>query len=90
MSALYQALTVLTFDGLGVAVDAGLHGLHDAAHWPRSRRALAKTLATIALLCLIGGGRIALEIVMLFCPTEGEGGAALLAFCNAPSIFDRL
>ena len=41
ISALYQALTVLAFEGLGVAADAGLHCLDDEAHWPRARRAPA-------------------------------------------------
>jgi len=90
VSALYQALTVLAFEGLGVAADAGLHCLDDEAHWPRSRRALAAALATISLICLVGGTQIAMAIVLLFCPTTGAGGEALLSFCNAPSIFDRL
>ena len=39
--------------------------------------------------------RIALELLMLFCPTtapvgKGGGSGVLLSYCNRPSLFDKM
>ena len=46
----------------------------------------------MAVLVTIGGGRIALELIMLFCPTTAPGGdgGVLLSYCNKPSLFDKM
>lgn len=73
-----------------MVADATFHGVHDAAHWPVGRRATLSALGMLAALSLGGGVSIAIEILALFCPQKGADGRLLLAFCNAPSIFDRL
>ncbi len=49
----------------------------------------------MAVLVTIGGARIALELLMLFCPTtapvgKGGGSGVLLSYCNRPSLFDKM
>jgi hypothetical protein len=88
--ALYQGITSLSADALGVLADAAFHGVHDAPHWPATRRATLRALGMLAALSLGGGISIAVETLALFCPQKGADGRLLLAFCNAPSIFDRL
>ena len=54
--ALYQCITCLTADALGVVADATFHGVHDAAHWPVGRRPTLASLGMLAALSLGGGG----------------------------------
>jgi hypothetical protein len=53
-------------------------------------------MAVMAVLITVGGARICLELIMLFCPViqpEGQGsgtGSVLLSYCNKPSLFDKI
>jgi hypothetical protein len=48
----------------------------------------------MAILVTIGGARICMELIALFCPTTqpaGKGaGTVLLSYCNKPSLFDKM
>ena len=89
-TALWQALTVLAADGAGLAIDWAFHGADPRPEWPAG--GVWPYLATMAVLVTIGGGRIALELIMLFCPTTAPGGdgGVLLSYCNKPSLFDKM
>ena len=89
-TALWQALTVLAADGAGLAIDWAFHGADPRPEWPAS---IGPYLGTMAILVTIGGARIALELIMLFCPTTAPGdggGGVLLSYCNKPSLFDKM
>ena len=80
----------MTAEGLGVLIDQGFHGIHDARHWPATRSATLRALGMLTAVSLGGGISMGVEILSLFCPQRGGDGRLLLAFCNSASIFDKL
>ena len=80
---------MLISDAAGLAIDWAFHGADPRPEWPAS---IGPYLATMAVLVTIGGARIALELIMLFCPTTAPGkeGGVLLSYCNKPSLFDKM
>ena len=91
-TALWQALTVLAADAAGLAIDWAFHGVDPRPEWPAG---IGPYLTVMAVLVTIGGARIALELLMLFCPTtapvgKGGGSGVLLSYCNRPSLFDKM
>ncbi|KAK9816972.1 hypothetical protein WJX72_007636 [[Myrmecia] bisecta] len=87
VGAFTQIVTTLFTDFVGLAIDWKFHQLDYFSHLVKNMK---RFLFFILFVTTLGGLRLALELLLLFCPSYVPGVGVLLEYCNKPSLFDGI
>ena len=79
-----QLATTLIADFVSLCLESKYHSFEFARCYAKSIR---RFLAYVLIVVVLGGGRLCVELLLLFCPREYEGVGVLLEQCDKPSVF---
>ncbi|KAK9840882.1 hypothetical protein WJX84_012114 [Apatococcus fuscideae] len=87
VKAAAQIATTLITDFVTLAIDWKYHGIEYFPHWIRHMK---RFMFWIMITITIGGLRLCVELLLLFCPAYHEGVGVVLQYCDKPSLFSAL
>ncbi|KAK9803448.1 hypothetical protein WJX73_002248 [Symbiochloris irregularis] len=87
LQALVQLVTAVVAHFVGLACDWRFLGIDLFSCWVKDMRRFVWCLLLIAT---IGGSRLCVELLLLFCPSSYPGIGVLLEYCDRPSIFQLI
>ena len=86
-NAIMQLITTLIFNFIEVVVCGKFHNLKWKEAYPRST---IRFLSYVLIVLTIGGSRLCIELLLLFCPRYYDEYGILLEQCDKPSLFQGI
>ncbi|KAL6770637.1 hypothetical protein ACKKBF_B32050 [Auxenochlorella protothecoides x Auxenochlorella symbiontica] len=82
-----QLITGFVFDFIGLCVEAKYHCFEWERAYPKS---IKRVMKYVAVIIIIGSTRLAVELMLLFCPHYDEATGVTLHSCDRPSLFQAI
>lgn len=87
INAVGQLITGFFFDFVGLVAEAYWHDFEWDKVLPRN---LKRVAIYVFIVITLGGTRLAIELILLFCPTYSAEHGVILHQCDRPSIFQAI
>lgn len=86
-NAAAQMATTLAFSYVEIVACGKFHNLEWRKVYPRS---VVRFLCYVLIVLTVGGSRLCIELLKLFCPRQYDDGSILLEQCDRPSLFQAI